>query len=312
MKKILLSSLSFFLTFIISCSPQTQETPTKGKIKIIVSESLSPMMKNQVEKFSQLYTESSISMDSAFDRNAIVDFINDSTNIIVTSRQLNQEEHTVLTKYNIGFQEDTVAFDAIAFIVNNENTTSQIRTTQLDSIFSGTVTSWKSVNSSVPLLNILLALPNQNSGNYEYLSSKLLGGKRFKHPDFLAQSTAEIMSFVSKNSNAIGFIGCTWKSKLDSNIKILELQNPNLADSSEEISEKFYPPLQYYIWNNSYPFVKPVYIYSRNIGNGVGMGFISFLLSSHPGEGQKIVGDFGLVPAHMPIRIVQTQKTNIH
>jgi len=64
----------------------------------------------------------------------------------------------------------------------------------------------------------------------------------------------------------------------------------------------YYRPQQGFIYDKSYPFVREVYLISRETFAGLGTGFISFACGE---QGQRIVLKSGLVPATMPIRLVQ-------
>jgi len=306
------STLILFVFFSFGCYPERKETPTKGTLEIFSSESVSPLLLAEVDKFQQLYTESSISTQVTFARNAIVALLNDSAQVIISSRPFNKEERDVIKKEQLEIQEHLFAYDAIVFLINKNNALESLRTTQLDSIYSGTINDWNALHPSLPSAKIRLAIPESNSGNLEIITHELLKDKPMKSPDFIAHSSKDMLQYISSTTNAIGFVGQSWTRNISGlDIKVLNIQNPNPPDSLKESAHKAYPPLQYYLWKRYYPFTKPIYIYSRNLGYGVGSGFVTFLMSAHPGEGQKIVGDFGLVPAQMTVRIVQTQKKNI-
>lgn len=309
MIKLHLLGMLFCGIFVVDgCTNEQKESPTKGNFTFYSSDAIIPVVKGEVEKFLRLYSESFISNIATSDREAIVKLLNDSTKCILISRPLNEEEQEVAKKKSFEITEHLFAYDATAFIVNKKNPIHQLRTSQLDSIFSGMISHWNTLEATSPLQKIRIALLNRNCGLYQIVSQQLLHGNEFTQPEFLAQSTTEVIDFVGKNIDAIGFMSVSWKNVDTTNIQILPIQYSSPPDSLKEIADKYYLPYQYYIWNKYYPFVHTVYIYTHNIGFGVGAGFVTFLLSAHPGEGQKIVGDYGLVPARMPIRIVQTQK----
>ena len=57
------------------------------------------------------------------------------------------------------------------------------------------------------------------------------------------------------------------------------------------------------IYQQYYPLTRDIYIYTRADNYGVAAGFSAFITSA---PGQKIVMSSGLVPATMPVRLVQT------
>ncbi len=64
----------------------------------------------------------------------------------------------------------------------------------------------------------------------------------------------------------------------------------------------YYRPQQGFIYDKSYPFVREIYLISRETFSGLGSGFINWACGE---QGQRIVLKSGLVPATMPIRLVQ-------
>ena len=67
----------------------------------------------------------------------------------------------------------------------------------------------------------------------------------------------------------------------------------------------FYYTHPAYIADKSYPFIREVYVINRETFNGLGSGFIQFLTYEN---GQRIVLRGGMVPATMPIRLMQVKK----
>jgi phosphate transport system substrate-binding protein len=74
------------------------------------------------------------------------------------------------------------------------------------------------------------------------------------------------------------------------------------------IAGKYFSPHQAYIYKGYYPVVRDVYIYSTPDSYGVSTGFTSFMTSA---AGQKIVQNQGLVPATMPVRLVQLRNDEL-
>ena len=64
----------------------------------------------------------------------------------------------------------------------------------------------------------------------------------------------------------------------------------------------FYKPYQAYIAEGFYPFTREVYCINRQSYAGLGYGFTSFIAGP---QGQLIIVHTGLVPATMPVRLVE-------
>ena len=64
----------------------------------------------------------------------------------------------------------------------------------------------------------------------------------------------------------------------------------------------FYQPYQAYMAQGKYPLLRDVVMISREARSGLASGFMAFVASD---KGQRIVLKSGLVPATMPIRIIE-------
>ncbi len=283
------------------CMEDRKETPTKGRVTIVAAEAVAPMMMAEKAKFEELYPDAHVELLAATTREAVARFFNDSIKVIVTSRPMNAEELAVAKKAGIELQEYKIAVDGIAIIVNPSNPVSQLRTTQLDSIFSGRITGWKEVAGPRFSGTIELCLPSRNSGTYETVSRKILKGKDFARPVAVTDSTPAMIRFISQHEDAIGMTGLNYLPDSQKSVSVVELADPGAPDSLGTRG-KFFKPYQAYVYQQYYPLTRDIYMYSRTDAYSVGNGFVAFVTSA---PGQKIVLNSGLVPATMPVRLVE-------
>ena len=110
-----------------------------------------------------------------------------------------------------------------------------------------------------------------------------------------------MVDFVSSHPDAIGMLGLNWLPDNKDKVKVLELADPDAPDSLGTRG-KYFRPHQAYVFQGTYPLTRQIYFYSRADVYSVGIGFVSFVTSA---PGQKIVLNSGLVPATMPVRLVQ-------
>jgi phosphate transport system substrate-binding protein len=82
-------------------------------------------------------------------------------------------------------------------------------------------------------------------------------------------------------------------------INVLAISNQFLDDRT------YYRPYQGSIYDGSYPFIREVYLISRETFAGLGTGFIQWVTAE---QGQLIVFKSGLVPATMPVRLVEMKR----
>ena len=286
---------------LVGCQEERKETPTKGHVTVITSESVSPLVKAEKEKFEELYPDAHVTLEVAHAREAIARFFNDTIKVIVSSRPLNTEERQVALKGALQFSEFKIAIDAIAIIVNNSNPVTQLRTSELDSIFTGKIDKWPRPARTSKTSPIELCLPSRNSGTYEIFAAKILKGEDVAKPEAVTATSPEMMQFVSSHPDAIGMIGLNWLDSNETRVKVLELSDPSAPDSLG-IRGKYFKPLQAYVYQGYYALTRDIDIYSKADLYSVGIGFVSFVTSA---PGQKIVLNSGLVPATMPVRLVK-------
>ncbi len=284
------------------CETERKETQTKGHVTVVAAESVSPMIGKEKEAFEDIYPRAHVELQIASSREAITRLFNDSITIIISARALNNEEREIAKKANLTIAEYRIAWDGVAVIVNKANPVDSLRTTQLDSIFTGKITRWDKLGS-VLASKIELCLPSRNTGTYEFVMSKIHAGTdSLITPSVVTRSSDEMLKYVASHASAIGIVGLNWLKQENENISVLELANPHAPDSLG-ITGKYFSPHQAYIYQQYYPLTRDIYIYSRADNYGVAAGFTAFITSA---PGQKIVMSNGLVPATMPVRLVET------
>jgi phosphate transport system substrate-binding protein len=95
----------------------------------------------------------------------------------------------------------------------------------------------------------------------------------------LQASNGAIVQAVSKNKNAIGYIGLGY---LDQSTKALLV---NRVKGSAETT-----------LNGIYPISRPLYMFTAGWPKGDTLKFINYVL--HPEKGQKFISDIGFVPLY--------------
>jgi phosphate transport system substrate-binding protein len=282
----------------------TNETPTRGNIRILADESFQPLIETEVFTFTHLYTGAKIAPVFKPEYDVINDFMNDSVKVIVTSKKLTDSQIQYLRDTLIIARTTTYAYDALALITNSENKDSLIKYNTVKDIFLGKVKSWKDVNEKSKLGDISVIFDNNKSGNIRYFKElfeiKDTLGKNF----FAVNNNAEVINYVSRNPDALGIISVNWISDKDDSLTMSFIRKVNVVAVSQQFINdgSYYRPHQGFIYDKSYPFVREIYLISRETFSGLGSGFINWACAE---QGQRIVLKSGLVPATMPIRLVQ-------
>jgi phosphate transport system substrate-binding protein len=310
-EKLLSPALCFIMGifFILSSCGQmgkvgTNETPTRGNIRIIADESFQPLIQTEVYTFTHLYQYAKIKPVYKPEYDVINDFMNDSVKVIVTSKKLTDYQIQTLRDTLIIARTTTYAYDALALITNKENKDSLIKYNTVKDIFLGKVKSWKDVNEKSKFGDINVIFDNNKSGNIRYFKELFSIKDSLSKNFFAVRSNEEVINYVSRNPNALGIVSVNWISDKDDSLTMSFVKKINvLAVSQQFVNDgSYYRPQPGFIYDKSYPFVREIYLISRETFSGLGSGFINWACGE---QGQRIVLKSGLVPATMPIRLVQ-------
>jgi phosphate transport system substrate-binding protein len=298
----------FVLMTLLSCgggkSKVLDETPTRGNIKISVDESFQPIMDSEVYTFTHLYKSAKITPFYKPEYDVINDFMNDSVKVIVTCKKLSDYQIQYLRDTLVIARTTTYAYDALALVTNKANKDTLLKYNTIKDIFLGKIKKWNEINPKSKLGDVRVIFDNTKSGNVRYFKElfeiKDTLGKNF----FALKSSAEVIDFVSRNADALGIVSVNWISDKDDSLTMSFIKKVNIVAVSQQFINdgSYYRPYQGSIYDKSYPFVREVYFISRETFAGLGSGFINWACAE---QGQRIVLKSGLVPATMPIRLVQ-------
>ncbi len=289
-----------------------EDEPTYGTIHISVDESLKPLIDTQITTFEKIYENAHIIVSYKSENEAVTDLLNDSARIVIVTRELYPQESKVFDDLKIVPHKNLVAFDAIAVIVNSHNPDSLIKQERIIDLLSGKITKWNElVHTSKNISPIKVIFDNNNSGIVNKLALMLPDKKIANKNCFALKNTPEVLDYVTKHKDAIGFVGLSWISTGDS-VTNKFLSTVTVAEiaplDTAQAAGYHYKPYQANLALKNYPFMRRVYIISREARAGLGTGFSAFVAGD---KGQRIVLKSGLVPGTMPIRLVELKKQNL-
>ncbi len=302
------AGLAFLAT--ASCGNQGQrtfsDTATSGEIWIGVDDSYKLLFDTEVDVFQSLYPNAKIHIIHGPEPELLKLLNADSIRLAIMGRTLTENEKEAFTKRNSSVTDLKIAVDAVAFISNKKNSDTLLSVSQLQNIFSGKTLTWKQLNEKSGGDSIITVFDSDNSSNARFIKEKFLNGNAFPKNCFAVKSNSEVVSYVEKNKNAIGVIGVNWISDADDSISKNFLKKVHvMAVGNGATADDYYQPYQAYISLNNYPFTRNVYIINHEGRTGLGTGFASFLAGE---KGQKIILKSGLLPATMPVRIVNLNQ----
>lgn len=285
------------------------QTPTSGDVTIGVDESYKLLINDEIQVFEADYSNALVRTRVATEADVFEMLFNDTIRTIITSRELTDEEVKFLRGKQIVAKTTKIAKDGIAIIINNSNPDSNFRYDQIEGIFKGEITAWDKIDPTSKLGKIEVIFDNNRSGNPRYFKEKF--GLTGKFPDYClaVNSNEEVIKYVENNPGAMGILSVNWISDKNDTTSRTFLKSTKLAaigyQGDTEGDGPFVKPYQAYIFDDTYPFVRNVYVINCESFSGLGSGFAQFLAGE---KGQRIIKRAGIVPATMPIRMVQIKN----
>jgi len=306
-KKYFNSIIIAAFVIIVSCSTPTgknqpTDTPTSGEVNIAVDESFTKLFDTQIYTFESLYKNAKVHVQYQPENIALQRMIDDSCKVAVMCRDLTPDERKNFEANNLFPISTKIAEDAIAIIVNPENPDSVLTVDQIKSILTGNDSIWNILNKNSKLGKINAVFDNESSANARYMKDSLLKGNNLGKNVFAVKSNPEVIDYVSKNKNAIGFLSVNWISDIDDSTSQNFLKQVKLVAIKKDNNSDSFKPYQGYIQTKEYPFTRSVYMINRQTRAGLGKGFVSFVAGE---KGQLIIKKAGLIPSIAPIRLMQ-------
>lgn len=306
-------SFLFALLFMLSSCGGDQavkqtDTPTYGRLKVGIDESYTLVASAEVYAFEALYKNAVIDTVFKPEADLINDFMNDSLQLILVSRRLTEAEESYLRERQYNPRTTKVAVDAVAFILNRDNPDSTFFYKNIREIFQGKVTRWDQIRPGSGLGEIRVVFDHYKSANPRYLKEKF-SVDSFPSTCSAARNNREVIDFVEKNRNAIGVISVNWISDPQDTVSHNFLKRFRVAgiaiEGDNNPGTRFYKPYQGHIHQGSYPFTRGVYFINRQTYSGLAYGFSAFVAGE---KGQYIMLRSGMVPAAMPVRVVEIRN----
>jgi len=248
-----------------------------GNLVIKGSTTVLPIAQKVAEAYMKQSPEVKISIEGGGSGNGIKAIIDGSTDIASSSRFIKDKEVSQAVekgRYPVPF---AVAYDCIVPVVHPSNNLTNITADQLKRIYMGEVKNWKEIGG--PDAPVVVISRDTSSGTYEVWHEKVLKGEKVFPGALLQASNGAIVQAVSKNKNAVGYIGIGY---ISSEVKSLKVDN--ITGTPETTL------------NGTYPISRALYMFTPGWPEGETLNFINFVL--HPQKGQKYVAEAGFVPLY--------------
>jgi phosphate transport system substrate-binding protein len=306
-----ISCLLIILTIGIQCTGRKgaviDETPTRGNIRIVADASFQPIVDAEIATFTGLYRYAHVNPTYVPETDLISAFLNDSVKVVVTAWEPTEKQKELLLNTQVVVRTTNVAFDAIAFVLNKENNDTLFTYQNINDMFTGKLTEWSRINPASKFGKLSVVFDNEKSANIRYFKEEFKLDTQLPPNFYAVKSNEEVIDYVSKNKEAIGIVSVNWIADKEDSVSRSFTDKIKIAAVAQKYLNAgyYYLPVQGSIYDKSYPFTRKVNLVSRESFEGLGSGFVSWFSSE---QGQRIVLKSGLVPATMPIRLLQIKK----
>ena len=306
--------LTLILGLFLACgnkpNPEQEEAYQEAAAIFTADESFYPILDEELYYF-QNQTLDSITPVYINEQDAVRKLMKLETWLAFTTRDFTVKERQNLIDRKYLPRAIPIAYDGLAIIVNNTNPDTCITVKDFARILRGEVSEWKEIYPQNKLGVIDVVFDNPLSSTVRWCVDSILGGKQFSAKNIGAvQTSAAVIDYVEKHSNALGIIGSNWLNDKRDTTNVTFKKNITVMGVSKMDSAKRYnswQPYQFYLYNGNYPLRRTIYALLNDTRNGVPSGFTHFIQLP---KGQKIILRSGLLPrtANMNVRDVIVNK----
>jgi phosphate transport system substrate-binding protein len=271
---------------------------TSDSSKIVVDESFSPIVDEELYIFKALDSKVHPNVIYAPESEAVSMLLNDSIRVAILSRKLTAGEDSVLAGRNIRPAVWRFAIDAVSLIVNQQSNDTTISVSEIKKMLKGDTKQDKKI-----------VFDNPNSGLVRYLKEFSGNATLTQKNIYALKSNKDVIKYVAEHADAIGIVGFSWLNDPDKDyadavrkVKIVGVKD----DVTKNAPKEYFTPSQTTLALKQYPLTRDLYILNcTGTDYSLGMKFAEFLRGD---RGQTIILKSGLLPDNIPHREINIIK----
>lgn len=248
---------------------------SKTEIVINGSTTVLPVMQKVSENFMAANPNVEISLSGGGSGNGIKALNDGLCQIAMSSRDMKDNEKELAKSKGINPVRTAVAVDALVPVVHPSNAVSKLSADQLRDIYMGKITNWKELGGADS--KIVVVSRDTSSGTYETWEEMIMKKQKVAPSALLQASNGAVVQAVSKNKNAIGYVGFGY---LDKSLKKLNV-NGKEATAATALSREW-------------PIARELYIFTNGQPQGAIKQLVDYIVD--PMKGQKAVLEVGFIP----------------
>lgn len=248
---------------------------SKTEIVINGSTTVLPVMQKVSEDFMAANPSVEISLSGGGSGNGIKALNDGLCQIAMSSRDMKDNEKALAKTKDITPVRTAVAVDALVPVVHPSNALNKLSADQLRDIYMGKITNWKELGGADS--KIVVISRDTSSGTYETWEEMIMKKQKVAPSALLQASNGAVVQAVSKNKNAIGYVGFGY---LDKSLKKLNVNDVE-ATAASALSRQW-------------PIARELYIFTNGQPQGAIKQLVDYIVD--PMKGQKAVLEVGFIP----------------
>lgn len=234
-----------------------------------------PVVQKAGEAFMASHAGTELSISGGGSGNGIKALIEKQCDVAMSSRDIKDKEKDAAAKNGITPLRTAIAIDAIVPVVHPANKVGALTLAQLRDIYTGKVTNWKDLGGEDA--QIVAISRDTSSGTFESWEELVMNKERVSPRALMQASNGSVVQTVSKNKNAIGYVGLGYVDKSTRPVTV-----DGVSPSAETAISK------------QWPIARELYIFTNGAPQGAVKEFVEYLVA--PDKGQKDVLAVGYVP----------------
>lgn len=261
-------------------------------IQIDGSSTVYPITEAVAEEFQKANPDTKVTVGISGTGGGFKRFVRGETDINDASRPIKSSEIEACQANGIEFIELPVAFDAIAVVVNKDNTwVDYLTVEELKKIWEpeaqGKSIRWSDIRPGWPDKPITLFGPGVDSGTFEYFTEAIVGEAGKSRGDYVASEDDNVLvQGVSQDTYALGYFGLAYYIENQDILRAVPIKKGDgepAAPTPENVEKGLYQPLS-----------RPLFIYvnAKSAERDEVEKFVTFYLKN----AANLVKEVGYVP----------------
>ncbi len=243
-------SLAALLFFALSCLAPNQATAKI--VKIDGSSTVYPITEAVAEEFQKAKRGSiRVTVGISGTGGGFKKFCRGEIDITNASRPIIKKELDACEKNGVQFIELPIAYDALAIVVNPQNTwVKSITISELKKMWEpkarGNIKKWNQVKPQWPDFPLNLYGPGADSGTFDYFTETVVGEIKSLRADFTASEDDNVLvQGISRDKNGLGYIGLAYYEENKTKLKLIPVDSGKgaILPSDETVMNSTYSPL---------------------------------------------------------------------